>query len=362
MMKKICFISCDLSRAGGLERVNAALSSALAEDYEVWIASLMAGGESQYPLDPRIHLVYFHAEGLRLRQAFLRLHAPLKRFIRENGFNLVVLQGSYPSLIVSPLRFFTGAKFVFCDHGALTNEWDHPTSAIMRRMGSAFCHRTVVLTMRNLKDYNRFFLVPKRKLRCIPNWIDSTLPHSTEYRVESKRILAAGRFAEEKQFDVLLRAFHRVVQKHPDWSLDLYGDGELRNQLQELVAQLHLQENVRLPGMCLDLLRRYGDYAMYVLSSYREGLPLVLLEAKLNRLPIVSFDIATGPREIVRHEVDGLLVPPREEAALAGAICRLIEDPELRMKMSQRSQENISKFDKAAILAQWKQLIEELTV
>lgn len=361
-MKKICFITYDISLGGGLERVNATLASALAGDYEVWIASLVTGGESQYPLDSGIHLRYFHGEGLRLRQAFVRLHTPLKRFIREMGFDLVVLQGFYPSLIASPLRFFTGAKYVFCDHGALANEWDHPASTIMRRIGSTFCHKTVVLTMRNLKDYNRFFLVPKRKLRCIPNWIDSTLPHSTEYRTESKRILAAGRFAEEKQFDVLLRAFHRVVQKHPDWSLDLYGDGELRKQLQELVSQLHLQENVRLPGMCSDLLCRYGDYAMYVLSSYREGLPLVLLEAKLNRLPIVGFDVVTGPREIVRHEVDGLLVPPREEAALAGAICRLIEDPELRMKMSQRSQENISKFDKNTILSQWKQLIEELTI
>ncbi len=359
-MKRICFIINDISMSGGLDRVNAALASALAEDYEVWIASLVSGGKNWYPLDPRICVQYFHKEGLRLRQAVVRLHTPLKRFIRERDFDLVVLQDFYPCIIVSPLRLLTRSKFIFCDHGALRDGRSHPT--FMRRMGSILCHRTVVLTERNLEDYVSRFWVPRKKLCYIPNWIDFSLPHSENYRADSKRILAAGRFAKEKQFDVLLRAFHRVVQKHSDWSLDLYGDGELMPQLQELVLKLKLTENVRLPGMCSDLLSRYGDYSMCVLSSYREGLPLVLLEAKLNRLPIVSFDIATGPREIVRHEIDGLLVPPGNEGMLYESICRLIEDPKLRMQMSQRSHENTSQFDRELVLAQWENLIEELTV
>ena len=357
-MRKICFFVDDISQSGGLDRVNAALACALAEDCEVWIGSLISGGNSWYPLDPRIRVRYFQREGLRLRQAVCRLHGPLKAFLREEGFDIVVLQGFYPCVIVSPLRLVTQAKFLFCDHGSLRGEGAHP--AIARWMGSRLCHRVVTLTERNLEDYVRFLLVPRKKLRCIPNWIDCSRPRSSQYQARSRRILAAGRFSKEKQFDLLLRVFARVAEKHPDWSLDLYGDGVLAPQLRQLVSELGLEGHVRMPGMCPDLLSRYGDYAMYVLTSCREGLPLVLLEAKANRLPIVSFDVATGPQEIVRHEVDGLLVPPGDEEELFRAICRLIEDPELRAQMSLRSQENLSQFEKSRVLAQWKGLLGEL--
>ncbi len=357
-MKKICFFVDDISLSGGLNRVNAVLACALAEDYEVWIGSLISDGKSWCPLDPRIRVRYFQRKGLRLRQAVLQLHGPLKTFLRAEGFDIVVLQGFYPCVIVSPLRLVTQAKFLFCDHGCLRGEGTHP--AIARWMGSRLCHRVVTLTERNLEDYVRFLRAPRKKLRCIPNWIDFSLPRSSQYQAQSRRILAAGRFSKEKRFDLLLRVFARVAETHPDWSLDLYGDGVLMPQLRQLVSELGLEDHVSLPGMCPDLLSRYGDYAMYVLTSSREGLPLVLLEAKANRLPIVSFDVATGPQEIVRHEVDGLLVSPGDEEELFRAICRLIADPGLRERMSLRSQENLSQFEKSRVLAQWKRLLDEL--
>ncbi len=171
-MRKICFIVDDISRSSGLDRVNAALACALAKDCEVWIGSLISGGESWYPLDPRIRVRYFRREGLRLRQAVCRLHSPLKAFLRDEGFDIVVLQGFYPCVIVSPLRLVTQSKFLFCDHGSLRGEGTHP--AIARWMGSRLCHRVVTLTERNLEDCVRFLLVPRKKLRCIPT--GSTAP------------------------------------------------------------------------------------------------------------------------------------------------------------------------------------------
>ena len=97
---------------------------------------------------------------------------------------------------------------------------------------------------------------------------------------------------------------------------------------------------------------------MYVLPSHREGMPLVLLEAKANRLPIVSFDVMTGPREIVGDGIDGLLVPPEDIDALCRAMCRVIEDDALRQSMSDRSQENLDRFSKETILQQWLALLE----
>jgi glycosyltransferase involved in cell wall biosynthesis len=128
--------------------------------------------------------------------------------------------------------------------------------------------------------------------------------------------------------------------------------------VRQLVAQLGLDENIHLMGMQQDLASRYGAYAMYVLPSYREGMPLVLLEAKANRLPIVSFDIMTGPREIVRQGTDGLLVPPYDLDALGAAMCRLIENPGMRKEMSDHSQEDLARFSKQEICRKWIELIE----
>ena len=177
---------------------------------------------------------------------------------------------------------------------------------------------------------------------------------------EAERIISAGRFGKEKGFDMLVKAFAPVVRKHPDWHLDIYGDGEMFDTVKELIENLKIADNVHLMGMCSNLSDKYKDYSMYVLPSYREGLPLVLLEAKANRLPIVSFDILTGPREIMRDGVDGILVPPYDLEKMGAAICRLIEDDSLRISMSEKSQDNVENFSKPTILKQWCDLIESI--
>ncbi|MBQ9624971.1 MAG: glycosyltransferase [Clostridia bacterium] len=96
------------------------------------------------------------------------------------------------------------------------------------------------------------------------------------------------------------------------------------------------------------------------MSSKREGMPVVLLEAKLNRLPIVSYDIFTGPSEIVRNGTDGILVPDGDIEELASAMIKLIENKDLRKQMSDNSQENLEKFSKETILKQWFNLIDSM--
>ncbi len=98
---------------------------------------------------------------------------------------------------------------------------------------------------------------------------------------------------------------------------------------------------------------------MYVLTSYREGLPLVLLEAKANHLPSVSFDIVSGPAEIIEDGIDGILVPPYDTERMAEEIYKLLTDRERRVEMSEHCSDNQKEFEREKILNQWKALIEE---
>lgn len=359
-MKKICFIDFDMSVRGGVEKVTADLVNSLADRYEVHLLSLCLTGELEYPLDERVNFHAFLKEEKRLSEMRKELAPRLKDYVKEHGIDVAILQGNYTGFVASTLRFGTRVKLVFSDHGALMNQWDRKDIVVIRLISSLLCHKVITLTKQNRSDYMRRFLLPRRKVECIYNWIDSSVTCSTQYDVSSKRIVSAGRFGKEKGFDMLIHAFASVAKVHPDWQLDIMGDGEMMPTVQELIAQYGLESQVKLWGMRRDLAERYRDYAMYVLPSYREGMPLVLLEAKANRLPIVSFDIMTGPREIVTDGVDGVLVPPCNTEAMARAICRLIEDVDLRVTMSDNSQKNIDTFSKETILAQWCDLIDKI--
>lgn len=361
-MKKICIIDYDMSVRGGVEQVTASLSAALAEYYEVHVVSLCHTQTEGllYELDSRVRYEVMLPKADRLRYMAKALKPMLRQYMRRHGIEVVLIQETYAGLLASLALWGTGVRLIFSDHGALMNQWDRKDMVFIRFLCASLCHRVVTLTEQNRDAYIRRFCTPKKKISCIYNWIDLDSPRSEGYRVDSRKIISAGRFGREKGFDVLVESYARVAEKHPDWQLDIYGDGEMMPQVRAAIEEKGLQKQIRLMGMCSDLGRRYREYAMYVLPSSREGMPLVLLEAKANRLPIISFDILTGPREIIRDGVDGLLLPPGDREALADAMCRLIEEDGLRQEMSRHSQENISKFDKETIVNRWRGLLDSL--
>ena len=136
---------------------------------------------------------------------------------------------------------------------------------------------------------------------------------------------------------------------------------EFISQCEQAIKDLEegLEKNVILKGLTNHMEKCYQNHAMYVLTSYREGLPLVLIEAKANALPLVSFDVISGPREIISHGEDGILIPPYDTEKMAEEIYELLEKPEKRLRLSENSQNNLELFSKETILSQWKALIQE---
>lgn len=360
-MKKICFVTFDMCVVGGVEQVTSALASSLVSDYEVHLVSFLHTSELKYKLDERVKYTYFETDALRISELRKKHHTTLYKYFEDNDIDVAFIQGNYSGYISYNSKKNFRTKIVFCDHGAILNQIKDIKTTLARILASRYADKIVTLTERNLKDYKRLFLVPERKLTYIYNWIDTEIAHSVCYNADSKRIVSAGRFSREKGFDLLIKAFAPVAKRHPDWTLDIFGDGEFFEQIKAMAKEYGVSDNINFLGMRSDLRERYGDYAMYVLPSYHEGLPLVLLEAKLNRLPIVSFDIRTGPSEIVENGKNGILVEPYDTEKMADAVCQLIENSEKRQKMSDAASENIEKFSKETIKNRWKALIEELT-
>jgi glycosyltransferase involved in cell wall biosynthesis len=359
-VKSICFVVINAAVRGGLENVTTSLANELSDYYKTHIVSIYTspGDKFAYEADQRVTLTSLGLPTQRLTKLRRAVKEPLADYINKNNIDIVFLEGNYTGFVGSSIKKSVKAKLVFADHGSLKGQSHDKKTLMCQFIASHLCDKTVLLTERNRKDYIRTYHLPPKKAVCIHNWIDPDVPCSQNYDINSKRIISAGRLAPEKQFDLLIKAFEPVYKKHPDWHLDIYGDGPLKDTLEELIKQLNLEENVHLMGMRTDLAQQYGKYSFYVLSSYREGLPLVLLEAKSNRLPIISFNIPTGPEEIITDGVDGFLVAPYNIKELSNKMNYLIENPGLRISMSEKSQNNLDKFSKTTILKQWIDLLE----
>jgi glycosyltransferase involved in cell wall biosynthesis len=172
-------------------------------------------------------------------------------------------------------------------------------------------------------------------------------------------LLAVGRLHPVKGFDCLLRAFAQLARVYPEWDLTILGEGPERAALESLRDELDLTDRVQLPGRVGNMAAWYAAADVYVLSSRAEGLSNTLLEAMASGLPCIAFDCDTGPREIIREGIDGVLVRPVQDAeALAGHLGQLMSDSALRSRFASRATDVRDRFSTARIMALWEQIFE----
>lgn len=190
------------------------------------------------------------------------------------------------------------------------------------------------------------------------------VPPSEVVAPDQKVLLAAGRFHEQKGFDLLIQAFSRVSYKHPNWVLVILGDHtatSLFGALNEQISTLGLTGRVLMPGRVGNIPDWYARCDAFVLSSRYEGFPNVLLEAMASGCACVSFDCCSGPRDVISHGVDGLLVARGDTTALAEQLDRLMSDNALRRLLGTNAREVRRRFSEDVVLGKWIDLFEKLT-
>ena len=169
--------------------------------------------------------------------------------------------------------------------------------------------------------------------------------------------LAVGRLEQQKGFDKLLQAFALLAKDYPTWDLVILGEGEQREHLEREVRILGMGGRVHLPGWVGNLPDWYHRADLFVMSSRFEGFPNVLVEAMGHGLPSVSFDCDTGPRDIIRSGVDGVLVKPEHGATgLTAAMARLMGEPLLRVRMGKAASEVCERFSVERIGGLWDEV------
>ena len=196
-----------------------------------------------------------------------------------------------------------------------------------------------------------------KTVHVIPNAI--TFPREIPSTLERKRAIAVGNLFHIKGFSRLIDVWSIVHKQHPDWSLSIYGEGYLKEELQSKINDLSLTDVVKLEGSVNDIKKCYQQSSMALISSYEESFSMVLLEAQSCGLPTVAFDCPFGPSEIITDGVDGFIVLNDDILCFADRVCLLIENTELRRIMGLNAFNNVERFSESNVMPLWVELFDE---
>lgn len=177
---------------------------------------------------------------------------------------------------------------------------------------------------------------------------------------ENKKAIFVGRMNEQKGLEYLVETWSRVYKRHPDWSLHIYGDGEQRELLLSLIKKAGVSDVVYVNQATKQIIEKYLESSIYVMTSRYEGFPMVLIEAMSCGLPVVSFNCPWGPADIIRSGEDGFLVKYLDSEEEANRICELIENPNLRKEMGVKARQNIMRYGRDNIMKKWIDLFRQL--
>ena len=197
-----------------------------------------------------------------------------------------------------------------------------------------------------------------RRVEVIPNF--SLMPIEEYSNCETKRIIAAGRLSWEKGYDRLISVWEIVSKRFPDWKLDIFGNGNLQESLENEIKSREI-ENLTIHPPTKSIGHEYANSSICVLTSYFEGFALVLLESLRHGVPCIAFDCKFGPRSIIEDGTCGYLVEDGNIQLFADKLSKLIEEDDERLQLSFMSVEHARSFDVYGTMTKWKTLFEELT-
>lgn len=353
---------------GGAERVAVDLSTYWSEHgYEVSVATQTDASDDAYALSPsvtRIVLGTAAPSSGRLSGVLANLHRlwKLRQVIRRQRPDIVLGMMTTASVLA-----IVAARGISCR--VIATEHTHPPSQELpgvwlrlRRWAYPRADRVVALTSGTAAWLEHY--VPGSKLAVIPNAVCWPLKEGEPVLTPPEkngrfRLLGVGRLHPHKGFDLLIEAFRSISGYFPDWDLVIVGEGDDRDTLQAQIDAADLAGRVVLVGRVGNIGQWYEQSDLYVLSSRVEGLSNSLLEAMASSLAPVAFDCETGPREIIRDGIDGVLVSPSEDVeALAAHLSDLMAHESKRQAYAKRAVDVLDRFSVARVMALWRQVFE----
>ncbi|MCM3116040.1 glycosyltransferase family 4 protein [Neobacillus sp. MER 74] len=358
--KKICFVSGDISRSGGTERVALLIANELSKrGYDICFLSFWGGEETFFYKEPSIKL--FTLLDKKIEGKLYRTYAypiwKLHRFIKKNHIDLMIDVDLLLANYTTYAKRGTNCKLISWEHFNYQHTLKEKKRVNALKLAKKHADKIVVLTQ---YDYNSHIAkggINKEQIQYIYNPTPLNIEKHKQHG--NNLVLCVGRLTHQKGFDLMLKAWEQIEKNIRNWTLAIVGSGEDEMMLKNLAKSLDLQ-NVKFVPRTQNISEWYEKANIYAMSSRYEGFPMVLLEAKSKGLPIVSFDCKTGPRELVRDTIDGLLAKDGDVIDLSVKLQLIMKQKNLREKYSSEATDDIKKYSVARITDIWEVLLDEL--
>ena len=380
-MKIFYFIS-SLSNSGGIERIVTLKANYLAENTLHEIVIVTSDDKDQpsfFSLSKKVRLLQLdinYSETLQhniIRRTFeylgkqARHKQILKQLLKKEKPDILISTFGLEMPVVAEVKF--GGKRILEYHFSKNSKfkefkYNHRNilwfflEHVRCKMNSFYIRRYdkfVVLTGQDRKLWNM-----KNNIEVIPNFISNDILFS-EYSQYSNIVIAVGRFSVQKGFDRLLEIWRKVQDYSKDWKLLLVGNGECEGLLREKIEKYNLSDSVQLEQSTTRIYDFYKKAAIYVMTSRYEGFPMVLLEAKAFGLPTIAFDCECGPQEIIKDGKNGFLIKDDDEDDFIKKLLLLIQNSELRKKMSDNMLQGLDAYSEKNVMKQWIDLFDNLS-
>lgn len=367
-MKKIAFFSGDITRCGGTERVGTLIANGLAArgNVEVHMVSLThSGNKPGFALASSIRREALADHWVTPGPGYLPVIFKLKKYVVRHGIDVIIDIDGVLDVLSIPVKWMTGVRVISWEHfnyyECMGTRYRHAIRALAARFADAI----VTLTEQDKGFYTNNLKI-RHRICAIHNPADYLAGRQRDdiRSFEKKELLSVGGLVSAKGFAKVPMIAYELAQRYPslDFTWRIAGEGIQRAVIEEQIRVWGMQERVQLLGHVTEVGDLYEQALVYVMTSEREGLPMVLLEAKQYGLPSISYDIRTGPSEIIEDGVNGCLIPvtgdeKRDAVAMAEAIGGLLTDEARYRSFAQHARDHMEEFLLERILDQWEELL-----
>lgn len=366
--RRVAFFSGDITRGGGTERVGTIIANALCArgQYEIFVVSLTEEHEAAFKLSERIVREAFSDRWITPGPGYVPVIFKLRRFVKRHRIDVLVDIDGVLDVLSLPVKGMTGVKVVSWEHFHFYEDMGTRYRGTIRRLAGRFADAIVTLTQMDRGFYLENLNI-RHEICVIHNPADYFCVGEKPVRdFAKKELLSVGGLVPAKGFLRIPRIAQLLKERYGgNFTWRIAGEGEQRAEIEAEILRRGVGDCVKLEGFVTDVAPLYARALVYVMTSEHEGLPMVLLEAKRFSLPAVSFDIRTGPSELIEDGVGGFLIPVSDDGeahlvAMADEIGRLLTDEACYRAFEAHAGDHLEDFSTEKAAGQWEALLGRL--